>query len=114
MGAVDSMSVPRSFGMGLMLAVANPKNIMLVASAGLMIAAADLRTAGVLVTVIVFVVLATLSIGGPYFAHRVSPEGVERPLRQARDWLVGNSAAILATLLLVIGVKIIGKAIGAM
>jgi threonine/homoserine/homoserine lactone efflux protein len=114
MGAVDTMSVPRSFGMGLMLAVANPKNIMLVASAGLMIAAADLRTASVVITVIVFVVLSTLPIGGPFVAYRVAPERVDRPLQEVRDWLVGNSAAILAALLFVIGLNIIGKAIGAL
>ncbi len=113
MSAVDSMSVSRSFGMGVMLAAVNPKNIMLLASAGLMIAAADLKTAGVVITVVVFVALSTLSIGGPFIAYRVAPERVDRPLREVRDWLVGNSAAIIAALLLLIGINIIGKAIGA-
>jgi threonine/homoserine/homoserine lactone efflux protein len=114
MGAVDSMSETRAFGTGLMLAAVNPKNIMLVASAGLMIAAADLRTSGVIVTSVVFVVLSTLSIGGPYVAYRVSPERVEQPLREVRDWLVENSATIIAALLFLIAVNIIGNAIGAM
>lgn len=112
MSAVDAMTAPRAFGLGLMLAAANPKNIALVVSAALMIAAADIATGAVVLSILVFTVVASASIGGPFIAYRVSPARVDQPLRDAREWLVQNNATIMATLLVVIGMVVIGNGIG--
>lgn len=114
MAAVSSMSPARSFGLGVMLATMNPKNIMLVASATVIMAASDLDTPGVAGVVVIFVAVATLSIGGPFVAALVAFDRVAPSLREVREWLVQNSATILAVLLFVIGVNILGKALGAL
>lgn len=109
MAAVDAMAPARAFGLGLMLAAANPKNIVLVAAAAVIVAAADLQTGAAVTVIVVFTVVSTISIGGPFIAYLIAPGRMALPLRNAREWLIQNNSVIMAVLLGVMGVVVIGN-----
>ena len=112
MSALDTMSASRAALLGFVLAAVNPKNLLLAASAGLAI---GLATAAAGITAgVVFVLLAASTVAVPVVAYLVASQRLETPLEQLRVWLVHNNATIMAVLLLVIGVSVIGKGLGAL
>ena len=58
MSAIDSMTPVKGLGLGFLLASVNPKNLLLAASAGLVVGSAQLTLGEISVAVIVFTVLA--------------------------------------------------------
>jgi len=87
MGAIDRFTPPQALGGGAALAGANPKNQQAIAYA-------------------VFAVVGTLGI---YFGMGKRSAEV---LGRLKDWMAHNNAVIMAVLCLVIGVKLVGDALG--
>ncbi|WP_285113678.1 GAP family protein [Leifsonia sp. fls2-241-R2A-40a] len=112
MGAIDSMTAGRGLGLGFLLAAVNPKNLLLAAGAGLAIGAAGLSAGSATVVIVVFTVIAALSVAIPVIAYLVAAERMRAPLQSLRGWLVRNNATVMAVLLLVLGVVLVGKGIG--
>jgi threonine/homoserine/homoserine lactone efflux protein len=111
MGAIDSMTVTRALLLGVVLAAVNPKNLLLAASAGLAIGAADVsagETAGVIA---VFTLIAASTVAVPVIAYLLAARRMAAPLESLRRWLVQNNATVMAVLLLILGVVVIGKGI---
>jgi len=98
--------------LALLLSVANPKVVLLAAAAGLDIGASELTAAGELAAVLAFTVVAALSVAVPVLAYVVVGERVLRPLATAKDWLLRNSAATMAVVIVVIGVVLLKNGIG--
>ena len=69
MAGIDALTPPKAFGLGLLLAGPNPKNLMLSASAGAALAGLGLSTGEAVGSLIVFVVVASLSIAAPVFYY---------------------------------------------
>lgn len=109
MTAMDSMKPVAAFGLAAALGGANPKNLMLAASAGLVIGQASPGAA--LTGGIVFVVLAASTVLVPVIAYLVATEAMRGPLDSLRTWLTSNNATIMTVVLLVLGVSVIGKGI---
>jgi threonine/homoserine/homoserine lactone efflux protein len=109
MSAIDSMTPVKGLGLGFLLASVNPKNLLLAASAGLVVGSAQLTFGEITVVVIVFTVLAGCTVLIPVIAYLIASARMRGPLERLRTWLVGNNATIMAVLLLVIGVSVIGK-----
>ena len=65
MAGIDALKPAKALGLGLLLAGVNPKNLMLAAAAGAALAALGLSTANAVGSLIVFVVIASLTIAGP-------------------------------------------------
>jgi Sap, sulfolipid-1-addressing protein len=59
----------------------------------------------------IFVLIATLGPGVPLGIHYAMGDRSPEVLGGIREWMIGNSRAIMAVLCLVIGVKLIGDAI---
>ena len=49
---------------------------------------------------------------GRVVAHVTAQERMQHPLDELRTWLEANNAAVMAVLLLVLGVKILGSGLG--
>lgn len=113
MSAIDQMTAGRAFGLAVILAAVNPKNLLLAASAGLSIGTAALSAGADTVVIVVFVLVAGSSVAVPVIAYLVAAERVRAPLDALRGWLVANNATVMAVLLLVIGVVVVGKGIAA-
>jgi hypothetical protein len=58
-------------------------------------------------SLIVFVVVASLSIAAPVFYYLTGGEAAKARLDEMKDWLVLHNDAVIAVLLLVFGAKLI-------
>lgn len=111
MRSIDGMGGAASLRLGLVLTIANPKEIAFAAGAGLTIGGAFLPVGQVLAASAVFVVLACLSVGIPVVAVALGGERVAPALRAARSWLVRYNTVVLAAVLLVIGAMVAGSGV---
>ncbi|MGZ8804393.1 MAG: GAP family protein [Microbacterium sp.] len=111
MRTIEGMGRGASARLGLVLTVANPKEIAFAAGAGLTIGGAFLPLSQIVVLGVVFVVLACLSVAIPVVAVAVGRDRVTPALGAARIWLVRNSAIVMAVVLLVIGAMVLGSGI---
>ena len=110
MSAIDSMTAAKALGLAFLLAAVNPKNLLLAASAGLIIGGAGLGFGqGLALVIIIFVLLAACTVVIPVVGYLIASARLAGPLDSLRGWLVENNATIMSVLLLVIGVAVIGK-----
>jgi threonine/homoserine/homoserine lactone efflux protein len=112
MRAIDRFTPPQALGGGAALAGANPKNLLLAVAAAAAIAQTGIAGGQQAVAYAGFAVVGTLGVGAPvviYFATGKRSAGL---LGRLQDWMARNNAVIMAVLCLVIGVKLIGDAIG--
>lgn len=112
MEAIGEMTGGRAFLLAFALAAVNPKNLIMAAGAGVLIGSADAGVGESTVAIAVFTMLAASSVAIPVIAYLVASERMSAPLESLRAWLVDHNAAVMAVLLLVIGVVMIGKGIG--
>jgi threonine/homoserine/homoserine lactone efflux protein len=111
MGAIESFTFGRALGLGFVLSGINPKNLLLCLGAGTTIGAAHLPAGEVVVAMVVFTVLASSTVGVPVIGYLAARDRMAAPLERLRSWLTQNNAAVMAVLLLVLGVGLIGKGI---
>ncbi len=111
MSAIDSFTLARAAALGFALAAINPKNLILSAAAGTAIGSSSLVNTTMAVAVAVFVVLAATTVAIPVIAYALAKERMRHPLDELKGWLQTNNAAVMAVLLLVMGVVVIGKGV---
>lgn len=111
MQQIDGMSFVATLGLGLLLSGANPKNLLLGASAGVTLGAAGLAGGDVTLVIAIFTVLAASTVLVPVLGFLLASEALRQPLSRLRDWLQAENAVIMTVLLLVLGVVIIGKGV---
>ncbi len=112
MRAIDKVTFPVAVGLGLLLSAVNPKNVLMAAGAGFSIGSATIPLGAVIGAVAVFTVVAASTVAVPVIAFFMASQRLRAPLDRLRVWLGKENAVIMAVLLLVIGVTVIGKAIG--
>lgn len=112
MASLDSIQPGKAFGLGALLSGVNPKNLLLNVAAASSIAAANLDTSSTVIVVLVFVLLASVTIIGPVIYVQVAGKNAEKTLDELKGWLIQHNSAIMAVLLLVIGVKLVGQGLG--
>jgi len=104
MSAIDSMTAVKALGLGFLLAAVNPKNLLLAASAGVIIGSAALSLRQAVAVVTIYVVLAACTVLIPVSAYLLASARMSSPLDEFGTWLVDNSNAIMAVLFVVLGV----------
>lgn len=112
MQAIDTFTTGKSFGVGLLLSGVNPKNLALTIAAATAIAQTGSSGGEAALALAVFILVGSLSIIAPvviYFA--MGPKGAV-VLEEIKQWMAAHNAAIMTVLLLVLGMKLIGDAIG--
>ncbi len=107
MAGIDALKPAKALGLGLLLAGVNPKNLMLAAAAGAALAALGLSTANAVGSLIVFVVVASLTIAGPVVYFLLGGESAKARLDEMKNWLALHNNAVMAVLFLVFGAKLI-------
>ena len=112
MAGIDSLAPGKAFGLGLLLAGLNPKNLLLSIGAAAGLAQLGLSTPDAVVSLIVFVVVGSLTIAGPVVYYLVGGENARVQLDSMKDWLAVHNAAVMTVLFLVFGVDLIAKGIG--
>jgi hypothetical protein len=112
MAGIDSLAPAKAFGLGLLLAGLNPKNLLLTVAAAAGLAQLGLSKADVVVSLIVFVAVASLTIAVPVAYRLVGGSSAKAKLDEIKGWLAVHNAAVMTVLFLVFGVDLIAKGLG--
>lgn len=111
MEGIESFSAGKSFGMGFLLAGANPKNLPLAIAAAIAITSSGLGGSQPWIALAIFVIIASLTVIVPVLTYLLAREKAERILKSWKTWLTANNVAVMAVLFLVFGVVLIGNGI---
>ncbi len=108
MSAVDDLSAVKAFGMGVVLTAANPKNLGLTVVAATTIGATAGSNGAQIASLVVFVLIASVTIIVPVVAYLAAADRVEPTLTAAKAWLMANNATVMSVLFVVLGAKVLG------
>jgi hypothetical protein len=114
MATIDSLKPGRAFLIGALYTGVSPKSLALIAAAGLAIAQADLAAREQTVAVLEFVIIGSLTILFPVLYSLLGGEKARVTLDSWKTWLVGNNAAVVTVILVLLGVVLIGDGAGAL
>lgn len=102
----------KALGVGALLTVANPKVLFICAAAGLAIGTAGLGLgSGLVAAVLIFVALAGSSVALPILAVAVTGDRLEPALNRLKVWMEKHNGALVASILVVIGLLLLYKGI---
>jgi len=107
----DSFSPGKALGLGVLLTGVNPKNLILTLGAATGLAQLGLSTGDAVGSIVVFVVVASLTIAVPVVYYLVGGEKAKTALDSRKRWLGMHNAAVMTVLFLVLGVHLIAKGI---
>ncbi len=111
MAGIDGFTPGKSFGLALILAGPNPKNLLLSIGAGMALAALELTTSEAVVSMAVYVLIGSITILVPVVYYLVGGAAAKATLDSLKDWLAVNNTAVMAVLFLLFGVKLIADAL---
>ena len=114
MTAIDKITPVRATALGFALSALNPKNLLMCIAAGVTIGGAGLAEGGAITAVAVFTVIAASTVLVPVLAYALARKRMQHPLDELKTWLQANNTAVMSVLLLVIGVALFGKGLGAL
>jgi threonine/homoserine/homoserine lactone efflux protein len=109
MAAVDSITPVKALGLAVLLSVVNPKNLALAIGAAAGLGQSGISTEDAVVALVVFVVLASVSIAVPVLYDLVGGAAAQAKLDELKSWLSAHNNAVMAVLFLVFGVVLISK-----
>jgi hypothetical protein len=112
MAAIDEFTAVKAAGLGVLLSSVNPKNLLMCVAAGSTIAGGGLSTGQDVWSVVLFTAIAASTVAVPVLGYAIGRKRMAGPLESLRGWLTVHNVAVMATLLLVIGVVLIGKGLG--
>jgi threonine/homoserine/homoserine lactone efflux protein len=111
MNKITGATPGRAAVIAAVLVVVNPKVLFICAAAGLAIGSAGLGTAGAWISVVFYVLVAASSAAIPVLAYAVAGERLDGPLTRLKEWMERHNAALVAIILVVIGVLVLYKGI---
>ncbi len=111
MATIDQFNVAKSFGLAFLLAGVNPKNLGLTFAAVAKITGSGLSSGEEIITLAVFVVIASLTVAAPVLLNLVLGPKAEGTLTVMKDWLVVNNNTVMMVLFVVLGAKVLGDGI---
>ena len=112
--SIDRASPARAALLGAALSAANPKNLALTLAAAATIADSGLDAGDEAVAVAAFTAIGSVTVVGAVLFRFAAGERADRPLAAVRRFMSEHSAAIMITVLLVIGAKLIGDGVAAL
>lgn len=112
MKAIDEVEPGKAFTLGAALSGLNPKNLALTAAAAATISQAGLSTSDTVVSVLVFVFIASITVVGAVVFYLVAEEKAKAPLATMKDFMSEHNAVIMMVILVVLGAKILGQGLG--
>ena len=111
MAGISSFTAGKSFGTGLAVGAANPKNVAMSIAAAATISAGALSTGNEIATVVIYAVIASLGVLAPLVAAIAMGAKSTAVLDEWKAWLGQNNAVVMAVLFLVFAAVLIGKGI---
>lgn len=111
MAGIDDLTAGKALGFGALLAGVNPKNLMLSLAAGAALAQLGLTTSDTVWSLVLFVVVASLTIALPVGYYLVGGASARQRLDDLKEWLILHNSAVMTVLFLVLGVDLIATAL---
>ena len=111
MEGIAGFTPPRSLGIGAAIGAANPKNIAVGVAGAVAISSAGLSTGQTVVSIVVYVVIASLGVAAPLVVMVGLRDKSQGILDGWKDWLGQNNAVVMAVLFVIFGVVLIGKGV---
>jgi len=111
MAAIDGFTPRRAGAIGIGLSAVNPKNLILTVGAAATVAQTGVAAGDAVAALVVFVLLASLTIGAPVVMYVTGREKVASVLDEWKVWLSEHDSAVMAVLLVVFGFVLLGQAI---
>jgi threonine/homoserine/homoserine lactone efflux protein len=112
MATIDAISAGKAFGLAVLLAGVNPKNLALTLAAALAIAQAGSGGAAPWITLAVFVILGSVTVAAPVLYNLFAGQKAEKVLNGWKVWLIANNATVMCILFLVLGAQLFGQGLG--
>lgn len=107
--AVDGFGPAKALGLGFVACVANPKNLPLAISGGSTAAQTGVSGWRGLVVIVVFAVVASLTVAVPVVAQLAMGQRSDAMLSSWKTWLVANNATVMTVLFAVLGASMVGQ-----
>jgi hypothetical protein len=112
MDALDKFTPFKAAGTAALLSGVNPKNLLLAVAGAAAIAQTGISGGEQALALVVFVLIASIGVMAPVALYFLLGSRSQRMLDELKDWLGSNNATIMFVLLLILGVKLVGDAIG--
>jgi hypothetical protein len=109
MASIDSLTPVKAGGLGALLSGLNPKNLALSLAAGASLAQIGATGADAVVGLLVFIIVASLSIAVPVGLYLFGGNRAAAVLDGWKGWLSTHNDAVMGTLFLVFGVVLLGQ-----
>jgi threonine/homoserine/homoserine lactone efflux protein len=114
MRTIDAFQPPKALGTGALLSGVNPKNLLLTVAAAAAIAQTGVSGGEQALALAVFIAVGSLGVGAPLALFFLLGDRSQRLLDELKAWMVAHNAAIMATILLVLGAKLVGDGLTAL
>ena len=114
MSKIDSLKPVAALVLGVLLSAVNPKNLLLIAAGAVVIAQADLGSTDTAIAVGIFTLIGACTVAIPILSYLFLGAKAQPTLDGAKAWLSAHNSAVMAVLLLVIGLTLFGKGLGAL
>lgn len=114
MTLMTSIGPGRAFVTGIVLTLANIKVFLMCAAAGVAIGTAALGRPGAAQAVLLFTALSASTVALPALAYLVAGARLDAPLGRVKEWMERNHTALVAGIILVIGLGLLYKGIHAL
>ncbi|BCI91709.1 hypothetical protein NIIDMKKI_69150 [Mycobacterium kansasii] len=114
MRTLTSVTPGRAAPTAAALTVLNPRVLFICAAAGLAIGTVALGNSGTMISAALFVAVAGASVALPVLAYTVAGERLDAPLERLKNWMEKHNTALVAAILLVIGLALLHKGIHAL
>lgn len=111
MRSIDQLQPTGAVRLSLVLSLANPKVLLLAAAAGIAIGSFDVGTGTTVVSIVVFAAISASTVAVPVVLYLVRGPAILVPLGKVRAWLERHNAAVLAIVVVAIGVALSLKGI---
>lgn len=108
---VEGITTPSAFVMGAFFGGIKPKNLLLSIGLGVSLEALTLSTGEAAIVIGIVALIASIPVMVPVIISLVALERVAGTLDRLRAWMVQNNAAMVGTILLLVGVLLIGQAV---
>ncbi|HXY91867.1 MAG TPA: GAP family protein [Acidimicrobiia bacterium] len=109
MTSIDSFAPGKALGLGVLLSAVNPKNLVLTVGAAAGVAQLGISTGDAVVSLVVFVAVASIGIAGPVVYYVLGGQRAETQLDALKSWLTVHNVAVMIVLFLVLGGDLIAK-----
>jgi hypothetical protein len=111
MAKVEGITTSSAFVMGAFFGGIKPKNLLLSIGLGVSLEALTLSTSEAAIVIVIVALIASIPVMVPVIISIVALDRVASTLDRLRAWMMQHNAAMVGTILLLVGVLLIGQAV---